>query len=77
MRGLNQLGSVRVISVGHAFIQKVRRGHYEQVTDIKIVGIGSRLRSPGWRSPSDLAQSTVTRAPCSSKQPCRVCMSVC
>ena len=34
MRGLKRLGSVRVISVGHAFIQNVRRGHYELATDI-------------------------------------------
>jgi transposase, IS6 family len=34
MRGLKQLRSVRVISVGHAFIQNVRRGHYELATDI-------------------------------------------
>ena len=29
MRGLKQLRSVRVISAGHAFIQNIRRGHYE------------------------------------------------
>jgi transposase, IS6 family len=34
MRGLKQLGSVWVISVGHALIQNVRRGHYELATDI-------------------------------------------
>ena len=34
MRGLKQLGSVRVISVGHAFVQNVRRGHYELATDV-------------------------------------------
>jgi transposase-like protein len=34
MRGLKQLRSVRVISVGHAFIQNVRRGHYELATDV-------------------------------------------
>ena len=34
MWGLKQLGSVRVISVGHALIQNVRRGHYELATDI-------------------------------------------
>src|SRR5436305_8984806 len=34
MRGLKQLGSVRVISVGHALIQNVRRGHYKLATDI-------------------------------------------
>jgi transposase, IS6 family len=34
MRGLKQIRSVRVISVGHAFIQNVRRGHYELATDV-------------------------------------------
>lgn len=29
MRGPKQLRSTRVISTGHAFIQNVRRGHYE------------------------------------------------
>ena len=34
MRGLKQLRSVRVISIGHALIQNVRRGHYELTTDV-------------------------------------------
>jgi hypothetical protein len=29
MRGLKQLRCARVISAGHAFIQNIRRGHYE------------------------------------------------
>jgi IS6 family transposase len=29
MRGLKRLHSARVISVGHAFVQNLRRGHYE------------------------------------------------
>ena len=29
MRGLKTLRSIRVISAGHAFVQNVRRGHYE------------------------------------------------
>jgi hypothetical protein len=29
MRGLTQLSSARVISAGHAFIQNLRRRHYE------------------------------------------------
>jgi transposase-like protein len=29
MRGLRQPHSVRVISAGHAFVQNLRRGHYE------------------------------------------------
>jgi hypothetical protein len=29
MRGLKQLRCARVITSGHAFIQNIRRGHYE------------------------------------------------
>jgi hypothetical protein len=29
MRGLKTLRSARVVSAGHAFIQNLRRGHYE------------------------------------------------
>ena len=29
MRGLKQLRCARVISAGHAFVQNLRRGHYE------------------------------------------------
>jgi transposase, IS6 family len=29
MRGLKQDGSARVVMVGHAFLQNLRRGHYE------------------------------------------------
>jgi transposase, IS6 family len=29
MRGLKRLRSARVISAGHAFVQNIRRGHYE------------------------------------------------
>ncbi len=34
MRGLKQLRSARVISAGHAFVQNLRRGHYELGVDI-------------------------------------------
>ena len=33
MRGLKQDGSARVIVVGHAFVQNVRRGHCELATE--------------------------------------------
>jgi IS6 family transposase len=33
MRGLTRLRSARVISAGHAFIQNLRRGHYELGTE--------------------------------------------
>jgi transposase-like protein len=33
MRGLKQLRCARVISAGHAFVQNIRRGHYELGTE--------------------------------------------
>jgi transposase, IS6 family len=33
MRGLKQLRCARVISIGHAFIQNIHRGHYERGTE--------------------------------------------
>ncbi|MBV9057773.1 MAG: DDE-type integrase/transposase/recombinase [Pseudonocardiales bacterium] len=34
MRGLKQFRSVRVISIGNAFIQNVRRGYYELAAEV-------------------------------------------
>jgi transposase-like protein len=34
MRGLSKLRSARVISTGHAFVQNLRRGHYELGVDV-------------------------------------------
>jgi IS6 family transposase len=34
MRGLNKLRSAHVISTGHAFVQNLRRGHYELGVDV-------------------------------------------
>jgi transposase, IS6 family len=33
MRGLKQLRCLQVISAGHAFLQNIRRGHYELGTE--------------------------------------------
>ncbi len=33
MRGLKRLRSARMISIGHAFVQNLRRGHYELGVD--------------------------------------------
>jgi len=35
MRGLKRLDSLRVISTGHAFVQNLRRGHYELAVDVE------------------------------------------
>ena len=34
MRGLKRHRSARIISAGHAFVQNLRRGHYELATDV-------------------------------------------
>ena len=36
MRGLKQLASARIISAGHAFVQNLRRGHYELTADLPV-----------------------------------------
>ena len=36
MRGLKQLASARTISAGHAFVQNLRRGHYELTADLPL-----------------------------------------
>ena len=33
MRGLKRFRSAAVITAGHAFVQNLRRGHYELATD--------------------------------------------
>jgi len=34
MRGLKRLSSANVVTAGHAFVQNLRRGHYELATDV-------------------------------------------
>jgi transposase-like protein len=36
MRGLKQLRSAQVISAAHAFVQNLRRGHYELATHVDL-----------------------------------------
>jgi transposase-like protein len=47
MRGLTRLRSARVISAGHAFIQNLRRGHYElgteEPTTLRVVAAFTEL----------------------------------
>ena len=49
MRGLKRLRSARVISTGHAFIQNLRRGHYELGVDL----------NPRHRLPTAFAEFTL------------------
>ena len=34
MRGLKRHRSARILAAGHAFVQNLRRGHYEIATDV-------------------------------------------
>jgi len=47
MRGLKQLRCARVISAGHAFIQNIRRGHYElgaeEIANLRILAAFDEL----------------------------------
>jgi IS6 family transposase len=47
MRGLKQLRCARVISAGHAFIQNIRRGHYElgaeEVVNLRVMAVFGEL----------------------------------
>ncbi len=36
MRGLKTFRSARIIACGHAFIQNIRRGHYEIATEVAV-----------------------------------------
>ena len=47
MRGLKQLRCARVITAGHAFIQNIRRGHYElgteEVLNLRVLAVFDEL----------------------------------
>ncbi len=45
MRGLKTDAGARTVIAGHAFVQNLRRGHYELATDASTEASGSRLRS--------------------------------
>jgi DDE domain len=36
MRGLKSIRSLRTVAAGHAFVQNLRRGHYELTADLTI-----------------------------------------
>jgi transposase, IS6 family len=52
MRGLKRHRSARIICAGHAFVQNLRRGHYELATDVPPA-TGSANHSTSSRWPSD------------------------
>jgi transposase, IS6 family len=36
MRGLKRLASARTVAAGHAFVQNLRRGHYEISAELPV-----------------------------------------
>ena len=62
MRGLKRHRSARILAAGHAFVQNLRRGHYELATE-SPPATGSAQHSTSSRCPSD--QPVISRrAPC-------------
>jgi hypothetical protein len=54
MRGLKQLRTTRVISTGHAFVQNIRRGHYEFGLDVDPKNRLSTAFTELWRAPASV-----------------------
>ena len=52
MRGLKQLRCTRVITTGHAFIQNIRRGHYElraeEPVNLRVLAAFNQLVTAIW-----------------------------
>ena len=63
MRGLKQDRSARVVIAGHAFVQNLRRGHYELAVEEPTIGDWwSRSTNWSWRSdPAEVAQPALGR----------------
>ncbi len=55
MRGLKRHRSARILAAGHAFVQNLRRGHYDIATEVPSC-TGSAWHSTTSRSPSDPAE---------------------
>jgi hypothetical protein len=36
MRGLKSITSLSIVAAGHAFVQNLRRGHYELTADLPV-----------------------------------------
>jgi hypothetical protein len=51
-RALNRQRSARTLAAGHAFVQNLRRGHYDIATDTPAA-TGCASLSTTWHSPSD------------------------
>jgi DDE domain len=52
MRGLKQDRSASIVLAGHAFVQNLRRGHYELAVDEPVTGVW-QWHSASWHWRSD------------------------
>jgi transposase, IS6 family len=57
MRGLKRHRSARILAAGHAFVQNLRRGHYDIATEVPAT-TGSAWHSTTSRSPSEPSRSS-------------------
>jgi len=71
MRGLKRFATTAVIALGHAFVQNLRRGHYELALEPHPRS-GSQQRSPSSPGPSD--RKTHPRPRASGSQQRNVCI---
>ena len=55
MRGLKRHRSARILAAGHAFVQNLRRGHYDIATDVP----GSPQATEGLRRPGNHHMTSV------------------
>jgi DDE domain len=53
MRGIKTMTGLRVLAAGHAFVQNLRRGHYE-IPPTNPPSTASPRRSANWPGQSDL-----------------------
>jgi hypothetical protein len=63
MRGIKRHRSARILAAGHAFVQNIRRGHYELAADVPAPPPDPRSVRPA--RPDHLIQAHISRA-----QPC-------
>jgi hypothetical protein len=58
LRGIKTMTGLRVLAAGHAFVQNLRRGHYEIAAD-EPARRRLIVASPTWPEPSDRQPGTI------------------
>jgi hypothetical protein len=53
MRGIKTMTGLRVLAAGHAFVQNLRRGHYEIAAEHNPATVGSWWHSATWPQQSE------------------------